>query len=281
MVRNILLAGFLLCYSLTSVSQNAVPLPASAVKQGQPGSIQLKRVVGTGNTTGHIANLSVANTGNTKAVLEIPVLFIPSTGQYQPYIVPLPTPVVIEPKSEVTVPVNGFCADIQRPPVPAGTEIPVQQILNGIAACAPENRITGALPKVSSSPDGTLQPERVIPFTDLNTTGPILLKAIQDITAAYDALKNKGSITTPFSGNPEKERESVIQQTFWIYTSGIQGKQYSKSDFSENTIKQYNTNMTVPYEKTTAAQQQSIQKGVDDFWNTFAAVGAEAKIISL
>lgn len=273
------LTVLLLLFSQSGIAQHI--LPASAVKQGDAKALQLKKITGTGQTTGHIATLTIANNSKTEVTVEIPPMYIPSSGNYQPYIVPKPSPPVnIPPKSSTSIPIYGYCADVSKPPVPSNVNIPIQDFISGIGCCTPEKWLKGTPPIVKVNTDGSLQPERILNLSEVQTTGPILLKAINDITDAFEKIKNDGGIVTPFSGNPDKEREAVIQQTFWIYTSGIQGKQYNKSDFKANTIKQYNATMPVPFEKTSEDQQTKIEKGVDDFWNTFSAVGVEAKVLA-
>ena len=109
---------------------------------------------------------------------------------------------------------------------------------------------------------------------------PILFEALTSISNAYDKMKNEGSVVTPFSGNPEKEREAVIQQTFWIYAAELTGKDYKVEDFSQNTVRQFETATGQHFEKQPAEVQNQVQGGVVDFWNTFQAVGAEAKTLA-
>lgn len=140
-------------------------------------------------------------------------------------------------------------------------------------------------------PDGLLAPLPTIPDTDIPLPTPVspdkhpavavplLLDAIQRVIRTYDELKPKGAITTPFSGNPDKEREAVIQQTFWMYTAALRGEPYAKPDFRANTIRQFEQNTGKTFAQTPPPQQEKMDKGVDDFWNSFEAVGAEAKIL--
>jgi len=107
---------------------------------------------------------------------------------------------------------------------------------------------------------------------------PILLAAIHQITETVERIHNDETrlIKTPFANNKPKEREAVIQQTFWIYSAGLSGQPYTKKDFEANTIQQFagTTGKDLPQN-----QKDQIDKGVDDFWNTFSAVGVEAKIL--
>ena len=74
--------------------------------------------------------------------------------------------------------------------------------------------------------EGTISPElHPKPFS------PVLVEALQSISKTYDRLKLAGEIRTPYSAQPEKEREAVIQHTFWIYSSRITGKKFQKNHF--------------------------------------------------
>lgn len=220
-------------------------LAAASLIIAQNNALQI-RATGTGRTTGHIANLSLYNPTPAPLTFTLSPCYIPSGGQYQPYIVPTVTTATVPPGATANIPVKGYCTDIFTPPVPSGHTMP--------------------------------------PFSDWTTPGQdptsaALLDAIGNISTAYDNLKNEGSITTPFSGNPEKERESVIQQTFWIYAAGLSGRKYTKEDFKTNTIKQFETSTGLNFEKTDEKTQSNVYTGIDQFWNTFSAVGTEAKVL--
>ncbi len=82
--------------------------------------------------------------------------------------------------------------------------------------------------------EGSINPELYPkPFS------PVLVEALQNISKAFDQLKLAGHVRTPFSAEPHKEREAVIQQTFWIYTARITGKPYQKQQFREKVITQF------------------------------------------
>lgn len=245
---------------------------------------------GTGRTTGHIADLSLRNPSDQAVSADAGPFLIPSGGGYQPYIVPTVVTVTVPPHSTANIALNGFCADIFSQPVPAGQSMPSfdqwitahgTQVLSPAWRPEPANGWkpaagTAALIPVTGAPVGHV--------IDLNKhpeeAAPLLLEALTQIMAAYDGMKTQGLISTPFSGNPEKERESVIQQTFWIYTSTLAGKEYKRADFSANAAKQYETNTGQKLDDAPASVKQNIDKGAGDFWNTFQAVGAEAKVLA-
>lgn len=290
---------------------------------------------GTGRTTGHIADIVATNNTNQPISINIGpgsnpnALFIPSSGQYQPYIVPSLPPATIPPRQTVSIPVEGFCVDIHRPPVPSGNGMPPPgewlaipttpvQPIDNITSGNLVNIPTGSTLPLSeairminttqapvNNPDGSptagsagdciryySSATPTIPGTDQPIThpvsvdhhpgiaAPVLLEALRHITHTYDKLKGDGSIQTPFSGNPEKEREAVIQQTFWMFTASLSGDKYVKDDFRNNTIKQFEQTTSKPFSETPKPQQDKIDQGVDDFWDSFSAVGVEAKVLN-
>jgi len=310
-----------------------------------PGITNTIRATGTGRTTGHIADITLSNPTDQPVKVQFGpsptagnALFIPSDGQYQPYIVPYLPTVTIAPNGTINIPVQGFCTDIRMPPVPPGVEMPpISTWVTSVPPVAPEPinppnastepgppeplnppggielttvvvptrgglplgeavTILEGLPTVPAMsgidcPEGLLAPAPTLPGTDRPITTPIhpdqhpglavplLLDAINRIGQAYDELKPKGAITTPFSGNPAKEREAVIQQTFWRYSAALRGEPYDKKDFQGNTIQQFEQGSGKKYADIPKPQQEKMDVGVDDFWNTFEAVGAEAKIL--
>lgn len=309
------------------------------------------KATGTGRTTGHIADITVVNPTDKPLIFQFgtpnapartglspgSALYIPSGGQYQPYIIPYLPRVSVAPGETKVIPVDGYCTDVRMPPVPTGEGMPpisswvtaapppqVPEPMNPPGAAA-SNIITvptrSAMPLDSAiallsnvkpkpkpepglpspghttlsvpadCPEGLLTPLPTIPGAGTPLPVPVnpdqypavgiplLLDAISRIAGTYDELKPKGGIATPFSGNPEKEREAVIQQTFWIYSAALRGEPYGKNDFRGNTIRQFEQNTGKTFDQIPTPQQEKLDKGVDDFWDSFAAVGAEAKIL--
>ncbi len=243
---------------------------------------------GTGRTTGHIANLSLYNPTDATVSVEIGPVFIPSGGDFQPYIVPGAGTVSVPPHSTANVPLDGYCADIFTAPVPSGAGmppvknwIPVGESLPSGWAPSPTE---GWKPVTGSSAliPGTTQPlgHTIDPVRHPTAAAEVLTAAFVQIAGAYDAMKENGAITTPFSGNPEKEREAVIQQTFWIYAAELTGKAYKMQDFSSNTVKQFEASTGQKFQAAPPATRDNVEQGVTEFWNTFEAVGVEAKVLT-
>ncbi len=242
---------------------------------------------GTGRTSGHIANLTVENKSGTPVHADIGPFFIPATDRYQPYLVPGIQTITAEPMSAVTVKLEGWCADIHRPPVPQGASmIPVGQWIS------PERIQNDWSPSVSAgwknNPESILVfpgTDRPLPYSvDLTKNPgqavPLLFEMADRIAEAYDHMKGEGRIRTPFSGNPEKERESVIQQTFWISAAALTGVAYKLDGFSGKTKEQFELNSGEKFRDLPKKEKDQLESGISDFWQTFQAVGVEAKILS-
>lgn len=241
---------------------------------------------GTGRTTGHIADLTLHNSTTLPHLLAPSPIYIPATGKYQPYILPETPGIAIPANGTITVPLEGYCADIHKKPVPLGIPlIPVEEWIKPQPlphSWTPQHAL--GWHDVRNSPlliPGTDQP--LGHTLDINAhpeeAAPLLLDAILKITTATDRMRHEGLISTPFSGDPDKEREAIIQQTFWIYTSALSGDTYTRSQFTEQTHEQFETNTGRPVSSLKEEQQEELDAGIASFWESFQATGAEAKII--
>lgn len=279
--------------------------------EAQSGTTKVK-VTGTGNTTGVIANLSVTNSTGTPVKINPQTCYIPSDGQYQPYIVSIPGHTF--PPGTTTIPIDGYCADVHTPPVPSGNDMPPIEewipVGNPVTTASddginllPTPEVPTFLPKdipnliqtpgFTSTPS---EPESDIiitwPGTDIPVGGnidpvnfperfaPVLIEALDRIEEAFDKSKSEGKIVTPFSGDAARERESVIQQTFWIYAAGITGERYEEEQFHEKVIEQFENKSDTTIESLPQVDKEKLDSGIDQFWNTFTAVGTEAKVLS-
>lgn len=308
---------------------------------------------GTGQTTGHIATITVENVGSNpvqlvatgetgldalafideditevsdifgsegryedgKIDLESSMGYIPSDGKHQSYVATeskwppgisqtLGTPndngqtpiTTIGPGESVVIPIHGYCAEIHAPPVPAGESMtPVSNWVSPGEAMFPEPDefekygvqtvaapidggpyLANIAPDIDPGPGQTMALGRK---TDPNVTAAFLFHAVSRITITTDILQDAGLISTPFSGVSDKERESVIQQTLWLYSSVLTDNIYTKDDFSDRMTTQYEENTGTKLKNATSETQESLEKGVDDFWNSFNLVGAEAKVL--
>ena len=266
---------------------------------------------GTGQTTGHIANLSITNTTGSSVRINAQTCYIPSDGKYQPYIATIPATTVPQGTSQLEV--QGYCADIFAEPVPGGNAMPListwipvnvpgmnvaqpgTNILTTPALPAfkpedipmliqspgykalPANATSAAMitwPNTTTSFDGTIKPTSYP-----KSFAPALVEALLSISKAFDDLKQSGNIQTPFSADPIKEREAVIQQTFWFYTAAITGNHYQKEQFHEKVIRQFENNSGTSFQSLSTTEMEKLKGEMDMFWNTFAQVGIDANIM--
>ncbi len=107
----------------------------------------------------------------------------------------------------------------------------------------------------------------------------ILTAALERITRATETLMREGRVSTPFQGDPAREEEAIIQQTFWIYSESLHGKPYLEVDFHDRTVAQYETASGQPYRELPREQRDRLDQGIDAFWQSFQAVGTEAKLL--
>lgn len=267
---------------------------------------------GTGRTTGHVADLNVVNPTQTPLDINEQTVYIPSDGQYQPYIGRIP-PTLLYPGT-TTIPVEGYCADVHTPPVPNGTAMP--PIEEWIPVGIPETPILGGpIDLISTTPVPPFVPENIPdiistsgfkaappdadpeiiitwPGTDIPVGGtldpnddptvyaPVIAKVMEEVEAAAESVTASGILPTPFSGDPAKEIQSSIQQVIWIYTAGISEDTYEKPAFTEKVYEQFEDNSGKAVTTLPDEQKEKLDSGIDDFWDVFTAVGVEAKVIS-
>lgn len=276
------------------------------------GQIKVK-ATGTGQTTGHIANLTVTNTTSESLQINSQTAYIPSDGRYQSYVGTVPETTV--PPGTTIIPVNGNCAIVSSPPFPIGINMIVENWIpvGTIDQPLPEGTINilpmptkpqftpDDIPDLIGSPGYTLitdlpkgDSEIIINWPDTNIPmggvidpdkypedfAPVIVEVLEDIIDAVDIILEDDHFDTPISGNPEKERESVIQQTFWIYMAAATGDEYTRNDFAAKVYDQFLTSSGKPVTSLPEEQKEKVDEGIVDFWNSFHATGIEAKVIN-
>ncbi len=287
--------------------------PAEPEKQNPPPAPLMANAKGTGQTTGHIADLTVTNKAKTPVRIMPQKILITYDENHQLHAAEIPA-TTVPPNSTMTIPINGYCADVHTPPVPLGENMtPV----NTWIALEPPPQPNGEHPPISivehtvppfspfdipsvinapgytyEHPQPTINLDPTWPGTETPINGhidpvhhpetfaPVIIKTLDNITEAFDKLKEGGKITTPFSGNPAQERESVIQQTFWIYMAAVTGKDYKKEDFESKVHQQFEDKTGMNVSSLPETEHVKLQIGVDQFWNVFEATGGEAKVLS-
>lgn len=242
------------------------------------------------------------------------------TGRYQSYVGRIPGGITVPPGASVEVPVEGYCIDVHAPPVPDGEPMPpledwvpvgtptgpdagpgdaVPVALVAGTPVAPFNpseipgmsttiepRPTPATPSEESGLTATFPgtdiaiPGKIDPDTHRDDFAPLVVAVVEQVEAAAEIVQSDPDITTPFSNDPEKERESIIQQTIWIATAIITGEPYEKDDFADNVYEQFEASSGVPVASVPPEDKEQIDAGVNDFWNAFVATGTEAKVLT-
>lgn len=254
------------------------------------------RAVSHGRTTGHIADLILYNSTDKPQEISVESFYIPTTNPYQGFVVPSPTPapLTVAAGETATIPIHGYCTDIRREPPPAGMEMihPSRWITSeDVAPITP-----GWQPAAGSGftpTDRTDNPivvtfpgtDEVFPyFIDINhqpeQSAPLILEGYRLIEQAYDRLTARGQINTPFASNPDRQREAVVQQSFWIFTSVLKGEEYKEDEFVERMEAQFEENAGMKVEEAPEAVRENFEQGMGDFWDSFQLVGAEAKVIA-
>src|SRR5690606_21932163 len=107
----------------------------------------------------------------------------------------------------------------------------------------------------------------------------LFYEAIQLILSTVEDLQEDDLLRTPFSNNKTKESEAVIQQSFWLFTGALTGSTYKKQEFENQTFEQFENQTSRKISTLSSEERNQLNEGVTDFWNTFEAVGVEAKVI--
>ncbi len=302
--------GHILTITATNTGSNPVQLVAT----GKSGLDAIAFVDTDINEASNIFGLK-GKYENEKIDLESSMAYIPSDGKHQSYVATESswppgiaegsgtpnehgqTPIgSIGPGESVVIPVQGYCADIRQPPVPSGVESsPVSNWVTPEDATFPgpgelqqhgiqiiEAPADGG-PYLANIPagidPGADQSIALSNKTDPEVTAAFLFDAISRISVTTDILQEAGMIATPFSSTPDEEREAIIQQTLWLYSSVLTNDTYTKEEFSERMTTQYEENTGTKIKNAAPEVQERLEGGVEDFWNSFNLVGSSAKVI--
>lgn len=266
------------------------------------------KATSTGRTTGHIATLFITNTGTSVLEAQPQTVYIPSTGDYQSYVAKIPATDV--PVGGVTtVVIQGYCADVHTAPVPAGVDMPA--FGTWLPVGLPETLSSNA---IKIAPSATLDPfatndittltssegYRVVPSaneigtllwpgTDMTTNGiinpvnyssdfaPVIVAINERIQQTTDNVLSV--MNTPFSAQPEKERDAVIQQTFWMIMAAMTGDEYTKKHFTDKVYDRYKEKTGNAASSLSEADKKILDDGIDQFWRVFNAVATQAKLL--
>ncbi len=266
------------------------------------------KATSTGRTTGHIATLFITNTGSNELEALPQTVYIPSGGDYQSYVAEIPV-TQIPVAGVTTIAIQGYCADVHMPPVPAGMDMPAfnswlpvalpQSVTSKQIRIAPSASLDpfaandiatitaseGYRAVPSSNEIGTL----LWPGTDMTTNGiinpvnyandfaPVIVAINERIQRSADNVL--AVMNTPFSSQPKKEREAVIQQTFWIIMAAMTGDEYTKKQFTEKVYDRFKVKSGNPVSSLREADKKILDDGINQFWRVFNAVASQAKVL--
>jgi len=241
----------------------AVPAEGSPVRTGyrMPPGVTIGTPVSSGRTTGTIAEVEVRNDGTEPIVFPQGSVLIHSSDEHQGYIVPGGRGTTVPPGETVTVPLDGYCTDVRKPAVPSGESLPD--------------------PSEWTVPTDPTRPFPTPGDPDFHgeDVGVRIIGGVEAITRTTEELQESGELRTPFSSNPERERETVNQQTIWRYTSELDGRPYTREEFGERLEEQYEEQTGTPIEETPEEDRERLEQGADDFWEAFELVGERAKVL--
>ena len=261
-------------------------LPRVAAGYELPAGLEISAARGTGRTTGHIADLTVRNNSDQPVELPPAMFYLPSDGKHQGYVArPVPGH-VIAPGAVANVPVDGYCSSVHRPPIPAGEAIPPLEdwiVATGESGPVEIPAVDDPMAPGQALVPGTDTPmPRAVSLDDEPMTAvPLLFAAITEIERVTVELQEDGELRTPFSSNPDREREAVNQQTFWLFVSELENEPYTREDFTQRLEAQYEDRTGIPVAEASDEDRERLEQGADDFWDAFELVGAEAKVINV
>jgi hypothetical protein len=201
-------------------------------------------LAGTKETIGHVANLNLANQTDETFLIRIPPTILASkTGKVQNYALTHPMEITLGPKETRAIPLTGVCLDARVPPA------------------GPEDKDELSL----------LDPTT----PDFESTWKPLLVGTQTVIHTTQELQKQGVYKTPYSKNPRKEFDTIVQWTAWLFVSTMQGKPVTKEDLSKKVFEQAEgARGPLPPEK-----KEEFKEGVDDIWDAIQLTGASAKVL--
>lgn len=241
----------------------------------------MMRAVGTGRTTGHIADLFIMNTSDREIEMEIGPMFIPGKDNTQGYLIEGGYTVKAPPMHDLSFPLFGYCTHIDRPPAQSGTSLPpVSEWISwmegapipALGTTLPSSFLRRAAGESFLTWPGTAVPfEYTLNFNDNPRDGVrLLVHFIASITQTTDLLIKEGSMQLS-----DPEREAIIQQTFWMFTSQLEGKNYNLSQFQQLYFNLWRESKNVAEEVVPS----EINSDVTEMWASISLVGEQAKVL--
>lgn len=196
-------------------------------------------IAGTKETIGHVATLTLINHSNETFAIRIPPTILASkTGKVQNYALTQTVETPLGPKETKAIPLTGVCLDAR------------------VRAAGPEDKEELAL----------LDPET------LSQNWRVQLGGALAVRKTTQELQRKGVYKTPYSPQPEKERDTLNQWTTWLFVSILKGNPVTKEDLKKKVYGQAG--------ELIAEKKEKLDPGIDDLWGAIQLTGAKAKVLS-
>lgn len=226
------------------------------------------KAISTGRTTGHIGDLVITSVSDKTKKIALGSYIIPSKNDHQAF-------VVYEKKiSEVRIPagaifvhhLHGYCINVERPPVAKNREMPhFSEWL----------RPKDYNQEFVKSWKNTDNPDSINFDEDLHLAGPLLIEAVVNLEYQYTRWKEQSKMPDLYSNDSIKTALSLIQQSFWQYSSALRHKNYTYDDFrtvvfQQNAIDDWlniNGNNLITIEDTTISKKEFFEKQTEQVWN--------------
>ncbi|NBB79191.1 MAG: hypothetical protein GVY36_07045 [Verrucomicrobia bacterium] len=310
LLKNLFAVGVLLA-TLPAQAQELPTTIRSINQTDLPDGVHIS-TTGTNRTTGHVGDLKVTNDTFRTVFVDLDPMYVPPVDAYQGYVTLPGTRGFVLPLNEEAFPIKGFCTDVGKPPVPGGVEIPVGypfrpgdggaasgkggrlgDATRGSAGPGDEQSDTGvsSVPPLSDGGLSPLDPRPALrgpshakPFDPTETperaTG-VFVPVLMEIVRAYDRIEESEPIKIAIPMPEDERRESLIQQTFWLYTSLVDERQepYTKEDLQNRLEAQIEKNTGAVIAELPERQQEQIEEGTESIWDNVVLVGTEAKVL--
>jgi len=257
------------------------------------------KVVGTGRTTGHIADISVFNPGQDNITVQLGLsdsgntngmIYVPSSKKHQGYIITGPGKVEIPAGGLIEIPLSGVCHDPSKPPIPANNPFPKPEtwIFNDDLEGMPipliglkEVKVKPGRPVIANTymvPGlliGEEKSPKVNPKKNPMVFATMVFDAVQKITTTTDILHDDGFYYTGILANDRrKTREIINQWTTWWYVGVLTGGEYDYKEFEKSLQNELSFN-------DLKVGKEDISTVGTQLWDLVQLTGAEAKVISV
>ncbi|MEL6356118.1 MAG: Ig-like domain-containing protein, partial [Bacteroidota bacterium] len=262
---------------------------------------------GTGRTTGHVITLTVENKSNAVRRVLPATYYIPSDGKYQAYVGRIFQQVLIPSGEKVTIPVVGYCTQVNRPPLTAG-EITVpfskwvairnkerppagMTLLTPSAVVAPweVKKIPDKLPFLISGKKPSTGMRFTWPGTklvingtvnidqDVKAVAPLIVAALEQIERITYLQHYWDLLRTPLSGDPLREAVVINQHTFWLAMATLTGDDYGQDEFRARIYRQLAGDSVL--EGLSEDEKNRIEADVAGLWKIFKNTARTAKLL--